>query len=137
MSVDDEITRFDWGRIRTYAGYAEMMPDAVRRLVAAPDEQEAARLGAWIERVLLSAAGPCEGCGAVAAGFPHYVAVLRRQSGPVADLFACIGLVDVLAFHDPALREEAVAAWKLVRTNGRSPDLAVAVGNTLDDLECR
>ncbi len=31
MSVEDEIARFDWSRIQTYLGHAEMVPDAVTR----------------------------------------------------------------------------------------------------------
>jgi hypothetical protein len=67
MRVDDEIARFDWSRIPTYMGYAEMVPDAVRALIVAPDRTEADRLGAWMEDELLSVAGPCEACLPVAA----------------------------------------------------------------------
>ncbi|MCM4082180.1 hypothetical protein [Paractinoplanes hotanensis] len=66
MRVDDEIARFDWSGIRTYVGYAEMVPHAIRSLVTVNDEKEAAHLGTWIERILLSVAGPCEGCTPVA-----------------------------------------------------------------------
>jgi hypothetical protein len=185
VSIDDELARFDWSRIQTYLGHAEMVPDAVRRLVAAPDEEEAIRLGEWIERILLSEAGPCEGCTpvatvlvatlpemtpaghsvaldllstigaveitgpaheqigavdvdeirqAVAGGFPHYVAVLRSESSSEADLYSCIDLMDILAFHNPRLAAIATAALKAIRTDGRAPGLAVAVENTLDDL---
>lgn len=65
MSIDDEIARFDWSRIQTYQGNAEVVPGAVRSLVAATSEKESARLGAWIERILLSPAGPSEGCAPV------------------------------------------------------------------------
>lgn len=66
MSIDDEIARFDWSHIQTYLGHAEMVPDALRRLIAAPDGAAAARLGDRIEHILLSVAGPCEGCAPVA-----------------------------------------------------------------------
>lgn len=185
MSIDDEIARFDWSRIRTYLGHAEMVPNAVRGLVAAPDGKEAVRLGKWIDRILLSAAGPCEGCTpvatvlvatlpemtpaghsvaldllslicaaqitgpaheqigavdideirqAVAGGFQHYVAVLRAESSSEADLYSCIDLMGILAFHNPRLAASATAALKAIRTGGRAPGLAVAIENTLDDL---
>jgi len=67
MHVDDEIARFDWSRIPTYMGYAEMMPDAVRALVTAQNRTEADRLGASMADELLSVAGPCEACSPVAA----------------------------------------------------------------------
>lgn len=184
MSIDDDLARYDWSRIRTYLGYADMVPGALRRLAAAPDDKEAAHLGVWIERILLSAAGPCEGCApvatvlvaalpgmtppgrsvaldllsqlssaeitgpaheqigavdveeirrAVAGGFPHYVAVLRSETSPNADLYSCIDLLDILAFHDRSLAAEAIAALKAVRP-GRAPDVAVQVEKALDDL---
>jgi hypothetical protein len=183
--MDDDIARFDWSRIQTYLGHAEMVPDALRALAAASDDKEAARLGVWIERILLSVAGPCEGCApvaivlaaalpemtppghsvaldllsqisaaevtgpaheqigevdvteirqAVAVGFPHYVAVLRAESSPKVDLYSCVDLMDILAFHDRSLAAEAIAALKAVRTAGRAADLAVSIDNTLDDL---
>lgn len=45
VSIDDDIARFDWSRIRTYLGYAEMVPYGLRGLAAASDDEEAARLG--------------------------------------------------------------------------------------------
>jgi len=66
VGFDDDLARFDWPRIKTYLGHADLVPDAVRRLAAASEDKEAARLGAWMERTLLSVAGPCEGCAPVA-----------------------------------------------------------------------
>ncbi|GAA0577948.1 hypothetical protein GCM10010172_73460 [Paractinoplanes ferrugineus] len=185
MQVDDEIARFDWAGIRTYVGYAEMVPHAVRSLVTVTDAKEATRLGTWIERILLSVAGPCEGCTpvatvlvaalpemtpaghtvalellaiiaaaeitgpaheqigrvdageirrAVAGGVSHYLAVLRAPDAAAASLYSCVDLMDVLAFHDPDLRPEAIAALEALQTGGRAPDLAVLVRNTLVDL---
>lgn len=185
MHIDDEIARFDWSRIPTYLGYADMVPGAVRALVAAPDRTEATRLGAWIERILLSPAGPCEGCApvatvlvaalpemtpagrsvaldlltllgateitgpsheqigavdvdeirqAVAAGFHHYVSVLRTESSPEGDLYASIGLVEIVAFHDPNLAAAAISALEAIRTGGRARDLATLIDNTLAEL---
>jgi hypothetical protein len=185
VSIDDELARFDWSRIQTYAGHAEMVPNAVRRLVSAPDKQEAGHLGEWIERILLSVAGPSEGCApvvtvlvaamsemtsaghsvaldllsligaaemtgpahkqigpvdvneirqAVAGGFPHYIAVLEADSSSEADLYSCIDLMDILAFHDPSLAPAATAALKAVRTGGRATMLTAAIDNTIDDL---
>ncbi|WP_109603367.1 hypothetical protein [Actinoplanes xinjiangensis] len=184
MSIDDHLADFDWSRIQTYVGYAEMVPNAVREL-AASDVKEAARLGVWIERILLSVAGPCEGCApvatvlvavlprmtppgrsvaldllsqisaaeitgpaheqigavdleeirqAVASGFQYYVGMLRETASSDADLYSCIGLMDILAFHDRSLAAEAIAALKAVRTAGRATGLAVLIDNTLDDL---
>ncbi|BEL05488.1 hypothetical protein Q0Z83_036790 [Actinoplanes sichuanensis] len=186
MSIEDDIARFDWSRIRTYLGYAEMVPYALRGLISASDDEEAVRLGVWIERILLSVAGPCEGCvpvasvlvaalsemtpsghrvalgllsqisaaeitgpaheqigavdvkeirQAVAGGFQHYVAVLRAESSPEADLYSCIDLMDTLAFYDRSLAAEAIAALESVRTAGRAPDLARSIDKTLDDLD--
>jgi hypothetical protein len=183
--MDDDIARFDWSRIQTYLGNAEMMPHALRALAAASDDKEAARLGVRMESILLSEAGPCEGCApvaavlagalpamtppghsvaldllsqisaaevtgpaheqigevdvqeirkAVASGFPHYVAVLRAESSPEADLYSCVDLMDNLAFHDRDLAVGAIAALQAVRTGGRAPALAVLIHNTLDDL---
>ncbi|GID30821.1 hypothetical protein [Paractinoplanes brasiliensis] len=185
MSVDEEIARFDWPRVRTYLGYAEMVPGALRGLATAADDREAAHFGAWIERILLSEAGPCEGCApvatvivaalpemtpaghaaaldvlsliasaeisgpaheqigtvdvaeirrAVATGFPHYLAVLRSDSSPTAELHSCVDLLDVLAFYDRSLAPAAITALKAVRTNDHAPDLTVAIDNTLTDL---
>jgi hypothetical protein len=185
VSIDDEIARFDWSRIQTYAGHAETVPNAVRRLVSAQNKQEAGHLGEWIERILLSVAGACEGCApvatvliaampemtpaghskalellsligaaemtgpaheqigavdgneirqAVAGGFPHYIAVLEAESSSEVDLYSCIDLMDILAFHDPSLAPAATAVLKAVRTGGRATMLTVAIDNTLDDL---
>ncbi|MBL7259970.1 hypothetical protein [Paractinoplanes lichenicola] len=185
MSVDDEIARIDWARVQTYLGHAEMMPEALRRLVEATEDVEATRLGAWIARILLSEAGPCEGCApvagvlvaalpvmtpaghsaaldvlsliaaaeisgpaheqigavdaaeirrAVAGGFPHYLAVLQSESSPVADLYSCVDLLDVLAFHDRSLAPAAVAALAAARPAIRDDDLATAIDNTLAEL---
>ncbi|MEV4758528.1 hypothetical protein AB0J86_25950 [Micromonospora sp. NPDC049559] len=185
MSIDRETARFDWSRIQTYWGHAEMVPAAVRGLAAAPNEEEAVRLGKWIEHIILSAAGPCEGCApvatvlvatlpemtpaghsvaldllallgaaeisgpaheqigavdvdeireAVGGGFQHYVAVLRSESSSVSDLYSCIDLMDILAFHDPRLAASATAALRAIRTGGRARALAVVIENTLDDL---
>ncbi|GAB2577691.1 hypothetical protein Aab01nite_11310 [Paractinoplanes abujensis] len=79
MSVDDEIARFDWTQVRTYLGYAEMVPRALRGLIAAEDDHEATHFGAWIERILLSEAGPCEGCAPVATVL---VATLPEMTPP-------------------------------------------------------
>jgi hypothetical protein len=155
-----------------------MLPGALRALTAAPDDKEAGRLGTWIERILLSVAGPCEGCTpvaavlvaalpemtppghsvalellsqlsaaeitgpaheqigavdveeirqAVAGGFQHYVAVLRAESSPETDLYSCIDLMDILAFHDHSLAAEAIAALKAMRTAGRGTDFTVLI----------
>ena len=56
-----------------------MLPGALRALTAAPDDKEAGRLGTWIERILLSVAGPCEGCTPVAAVL---VAALPEMTPP-------------------------------------------------------
>ncbi|MET8153116.1 hypothetical protein ACIBSW_23400 [Actinoplanes sp. NPDC049668] len=67
MSVEDEIARFEWSRIRTYIGFAEMVPDVLRGLIAAPDAAEASRLRDRLERILLwEGNNPCEGCAPVA-----------------------------------------------------------------------
>jgi hypothetical protein len=185
VRVDDEIARFDWSDIRTYVGYADMVPHAIRSLVTVTDEKEAAHLGTRIEHILLSVAGPCEGCApvatilvaalpemtppgqtvalellaviaaaeitgppheqigrvdalqirrAVAAGFPHYLAVLRAPDAAMANLYSCVDLMDILAFHDSELRPAAIAALKALPTGGRAPDLAAVVENTLEDL---
>jgi len=183
VSIEDEIARFDWFRIRTYVGHADMVPNAVRGLVAATEEKEAARFGERLGHILLSVAGPCEGCApvatllvatlpemtpaghrvaldllsliaaaqttgheqvgavdvdeirqAVAGGFQHYAAVLRSESASDAELYSCIDLMDILAFHDPSLAAEAVAVLKAIPTDGRAPGIAVSIDNTLDDL---
>jgi hypothetical protein len=92
MSIDDEIARFDWSRIQTYLGHAEMLPGTLRRLVAASDENEAARLGASIERILLSVAGPCEACAPVATVLVAALPAMTPAGHPVAlDLLSVIG----------------------------------------------
>ncbi|KUL25424.1 hypothetical protein [Actinoplanes awajinensis] len=109
MSIDDDIARFDWPRIQTYVGHAEMVPDALRGLTMASDDEEAARLGVWIEHILVSVAGPCEGCAPVAtvlvAALPgmtppgHSVALdlLSRISAaePTGPAHEQIGAVDI------------------------------------------
>jgi hypothetical protein len=185
VSIDDALARFDWSRLPTYAGHAEMIPHAISGLIAAPDKKEATRLGVWIERILLSVAGPCEACApvatvlvaalpemtppahsvaldllaqisaaeisgpaheqigkvdakeirrAVAAGFQHYVAVLRAESSSEADLYPCVDLMDILAFHDRTLTAEAVSALEAVQTPSRPTNMAAAIANTLEDL---
>jgi hypothetical protein len=185
VSIDDGIARFDWSRIQTYVGQAGMTPDALRGITAASNEEDAARLGAWIQHNLVSVAGSCEACApvaavlvaalpemtppghsvaldllsqmstaeltgpvreqigavdideirrAVAAGFQHYVAVLRDGSSPEADLRSCVDLMNTLAFHDPGLAVEAIAALKAIQTASLATDLAVLIENTLDDL---
>lgn len=81
MSIDDAVAGFDWSRIQTYLGHAEMLPGALRGLTAAPDDKEAARLGTWIEHILLSVAGPCEGCAPVAAVLVECDAVDQFRTG--------------------------------------------------------
>lgn len=188
VSVEEEIARVDWSGVRTYLGYAEMVPGALRGIVAATDDREATHFGAWIERILLSEAGPCEGCApvatvlvaalpemtpaghtaaldvlsliaaaeisgpaheqigtvdvdeirqAVATGFQHYLAVLRSEASPPAELASCVDLLDVLAFYDRSLAPAAVATLKDVRASGRAADLAEAIDNTLTDLTDR
>lgn len=96
MGIDDELARFDWSRIQTYVGYAEMMPDAVRRLVAAPDRTEAVRLGEWIEHILLSVAGPCEGCTPVVTVLVATLPEMTSAGRSVAlDLLSLIGAAEV------------------------------------------
>ena len=68
MSVDYEMARFDWCRVHTYLGYAEMVPGALRGVVADLDRVEVKWLGVGIWRILLSVAGPCEGCAPVGRG---------------------------------------------------------------------
>ena len=77
MNIDDEMARFDWSGIQTYIGQAEMLPGAVRALIAAEDAEQAARLGAWIEHILVSVAGPCEGCTPVAGACGYRVSANR------------------------------------------------------------
>ncbi|GHJ52927.1 hypothetical protein Nm8I071_22340 [Nonomuraea sp. TT08I-71] len=96
MSIDDEIARFDWSSIQTYQGNAEMVPDAVRGLIAAPNEKEAARLGARIERILLSVAGPSEGCAPVATVLVAALPKMTPAGHSVAlDLLSLIGATQV------------------------------------------
>ncbi|MBO4160077.1 hypothetical protein [Micromonospora antibiotica] len=95
-SIDDELGRFDWSRIQTYQGYAEMVPHAVRGLVAAPDTKEAVRLGRWIERILLSVAGPCEGCTPVATVLVATLPEMTPAGRSVAlDLLSLIGAAEI------------------------------------------
>jgi hypothetical protein len=96
MSIDDEIARFDWSRIQTYLGHAEMVPGALRRLVAAPDDNEAARLGASIERILLSVAGPCEACAPVATVLVAALPAMTTAGHTAAlDLLSIIGAAQI------------------------------------------
>ncbi|MFC0033548.1 hypothetical protein ACFFMM_28895 [Micromonospora chaiyaphumensis] len=96
MSIDDEIARFEWSRIPTYLGHAEMVPGAVRSLVAAANEEEAARLGGWMERILLSVAGPCEGCAPVATVLVAALPEMTPAGHSVAlDLLSVIGAAEV------------------------------------------
>jgi hypothetical protein len=185
MTMEEEIGRFDWSRLRTYAGHAETVPGTVRELATAADEDEAGRLGARIEHILLSVAGPCEACApaatvlvaalpgmtpagrsaalevlaqigatevtgpgheqigavdaeqirrAVAAGLPHYLAVLRSPSATEPDVSSCIEILDVVAFGDPGLAPAAVAALEGLRAEGRHPDLGPLIDTTVSDL---
>lgn len=69
----------DWARVPTYLVSARMMPDALRALAEASDRQEAVRRGDWIERAILAAEGPSEGCLPVAKAL---VAALPRMTPP-------------------------------------------------------
>jgi hypothetical protein len=96
VGIDDELARFDWSRIQTYLGYAEMVPQAVRGLVAAPDRKEAVRLGEWIQRILLSGAGPCEGCTPVATVLAATLPEMTPAGRSVAlDLLSLIGAAEI------------------------------------------
>lgn len=99
MSIDDDIARFDWPRIQTYVGHAEMVPDALRRLTAASG-QEAARLGACIEHILVSATGPCEGCAPVATVLVAALPEMRPPGHSVAlDLLSQIAAAELTGPH--------------------------------------
>ncbi|MEO3746934.1 hypothetical protein [Plantactinospora sp. B5E13] len=96
MPFEDETARFDWSRIPTYLGYAEMLPGAVRALITAPDSAEADRLGTWIERVLLSVAGPCEGCAPVATVLVVALPEMTPAGRSVAlDLLTLLGAAEI------------------------------------------
>ncbi|GAA2717375.1 hypothetical protein [Actinoplanes palleronii] len=95
MSIEDDLDRFDWSRIRTYPGYAEMVPYALRKLIAASDE-ETALLGVWIERILLSVAGLCEGCGTVASALVAALSEMTPSGHRVAlDLLSQISAAEI------------------------------------------
>ncbi|WP_091342408.1 hypothetical protein [Micromonospora rhizosphaerae] len=137
MSTDDEIARFDWSRIQTYLGHAEMVPGVVRGLVAAPNEKKAARLGVWMERLLLSVAGPREGCAPVATVLVAALPEMRPAGHSVAlDLLSLIGAAQVTgpsheqigAVDVDEIRRAVAAGFSATRArSGRSPRARVAV----------
>ncbi|WP_433219459.1 hypothetical protein ACQP00_15270 [Dactylosporangium sp. CS-047395] len=56
----------------------------------------------------------------VAAGFEHYVAILRAGAAEV-DLRICVDLVELATEHDPGLIPAADAALAAIRNNERGP----------------
>jgi hypothetical protein len=96
MSVDDAIARFDWLRIQTYVGNAEMLPAVVRRLIAARNRDDAHRIGDWIERIVLSVAGPSEACLPVATVLVAALPDMTPAGHSVAlDLLTLIGTAEI------------------------------------------
>jgi hypothetical protein len=60
--------------------------------------------------------------------------ILRAPDAATANLYSCVDPVDILGFHDPGLRPEAIAALEALQTGGHASSLAVVAEDTLDDL---